>query len=26
LRWQINGTPTWDATFRVIVAANSPGQ
>jgi hypothetical protein len=26
VRWQINGTPTWDATFRVIVSANSPGQ
>jgi hypothetical protein len=25
LRWQINGTPTWDATFRILVAANSPG-
>jgi hypothetical protein len=26
VRWQLNGTPTWDATFRVLVAANSPGQ
>jgi hypothetical protein len=25
VRWQINGTVTWDATFRVLVAANSPG-
>lgn len=25
LRWQLNGTPTWDTTFRVLVAANSPG-
>ncbi len=25
VRWQISGTPTWDATFRVLVAANSPG-
>jgi hypothetical protein len=25
VRWQINGTITWDSTFRVIVAANSPG-
>jgi hypothetical protein len=25
LRWQINGTPTWDSTFRVFLAANSPG-
>jgi hypothetical protein len=25
LRWQIVGTPTWDATFRIAVAANSPG-
>ena len=25
VRWQIVGTPTWDATFRIAVAANSPG-
>jgi hypothetical protein len=25
LRWQLNGTPTWDATLRVLIAANSPG-
>jgi hypothetical protein len=26
LRWQLNGpASTWDATFRVLVAANSPG-
>ena len=26
LRWQLNGpSGTWDATFRVLVAANSPG-
>jgi len=26
VRWQIgSGTSTWDATFRVLVAANSPG-
>jgi hypothetical protein len=26
VRWQIvGGTTTWDATFRVLVAANSPG-
>jgi hypothetical protein len=25
VRWQLSGTPTWDATFRVAVAANAPG-
>jgi hypothetical protein len=25
VRWQISGAPTWDATFRILVAANSPG-
>jgi hypothetical protein len=25
VRWSITGTVTWDATFRVLVAANSPG-
>jgi hypothetical protein len=25
VRWQIVGTTTWDATFRIAVAANSPG-
>lgn len=25
VRWQITGTVTWDATFRIVVAANSPG-
>jgi hypothetical protein len=25
VRWQITGTPTWDATFRIVVALNSPG-
>jgi hypothetical protein len=25
VRWQIIGAPTWDATFRVLIAANSPG-
>jgi hypothetical protein len=25
LRWQIVGTATWDATFRIAIAANSPG-
>lgn len=25
VRWQITGAPTWDSTFRVYVAANSPG-
>ena len=25
LRWQIVGTPAWDATFRIAIAANSPG-
>jgi len=25
VRWQIAGSPTWDATFRIAVAANSPG-
>jgi hypothetical protein len=26
VRWQINGPAgTWDATFRVVVTANSPG-
>jgi hypothetical protein len=25
VRWSITGTVTWDATFRVVVAANSPG-
>jgi hypothetical protein len=23
VRWQITGTPTWDATFRVYVAASA---
>jgi len=25
LRWQITSSGAWDATFRVLVAANSPG-
>jgi hypothetical protein len=25
VRWQIAGTTTWDATFRIALAANSPG-
>jgi hypothetical protein len=25
LRWQLSGTATWDATFRIVVAANAPG-
>ena len=25
LRWQIVGAPGWDATFRIAIAANSPG-
>jgi hypothetical protein len=25
VRWQIVGTTTWDATFRIALAANSPG-
>lgn len=26
IRWQLaSGTTTWDATFRILVAANSPG-
>src|ERR1700687_3050074 len=25
VRWQITGTTTWDATFRIAVAANAPG-
>jgi hypothetical protein len=25
VRWQIVGTVSWDATFRIAVAANSPG-
>ncbi|HEY3819495.1 MAG TPA: hypothetical protein VGL81_20135 [Polyangiaceae bacterium] len=25
VRWQIVGTMTWDATFRIALAANSPG-
>lgn len=25
LRWQISGSAPWDATFRIAVAANSPG-
>jgi hypothetical protein len=25
VRWLISGMPTWDATFRIVVAANSPG-
>ena len=25
VRWQISGTPTWDATFRLLVAASVPG-
>jgi hypothetical protein len=24
LRWQLSGTPPWDATFRIFVAANMP--
>jgi hypothetical protein len=25
VRWQLNGTGSWEASFRVMVAANSPG-
>jgi hypothetical protein len=25
VRWSITGTALWDATFRVLVAANAPG-
>ena len=25
VRWQLAGTPTWDATFRIVVAASGPG-
>jgi hypothetical protein len=25
LRWQLSGTAVWDATFRIVIAANSPG-
>lgn len=25
VRWQITGSPSWNATFRITVAANSPG-
>jgi hypothetical protein len=25
VRWQINGTAPWEASFRVLVAANAPG-
>jgi hypothetical protein len=25
VRWQIAGTGTWDATFRIYVTANAPG-
>jgi hypothetical protein len=25
VRWQLNGTPPWDATLRILVAANAPG-
>jgi hypothetical protein len=25
VRWQLAGSGTWDATFRIMVAANAPG-
>ena len=25
LRWKVVGAATWDATFRILVAANAPG-
>jgi hypothetical protein len=25
VRWQITGTVTWDATFRIVASANAPG-
>lgn len=25
VRWQLNGTGTWDVTFRIMAAANAPG-
>lgn len=25
LRWQLTSASAWDATFRIVVAANSPG-
>lgn len=25
LRWQLTSGSAWDATFRIVVAANSPG-
>jgi hypothetical protein len=25
VRWQISGGGAWDATFRIVVSANSPG-
>lgn len=25
VRWQLTGSPTWDVTFRIVVALNSPG-
>ncbi len=25
VRWQLSGTPTWDVTFRVMVAGSTPG-